>query len=316
MPDSDQTGEVIELFPDMTSSTPLNVLLFGGTGMLGYDVDVELSHRGHHVVAPMRSQFDVTVPQHYVHFEKKRDRHFDWIINCAAYTAVDQAETETMAAMKMNAVAPGALAALAKNIGARFLHISTDFVFDGLAESPYTEDRTTNPLSTYGKSKLLGEQNVQKENPDSVIMRTSWLYGKNGKSFPRTMIEAYQAGKNLRVVADQTGCPTSTVDLARVIVDAIEKPVQAGIYHACGPEAMNWHQFASLSIQTFLDSKQDDAQFEIQPITTSDWPVPARRPQMSVLDCSKLLATGIAPMRTVQESLVEFVARTFLEQEP
>lgn len=284
--------------------------------MLGYDVDVELSHRGHYLVAPMRSQFDVTIPQHFVHFEKKRDRHIDWIINCAAYTAVDQAESETMAAMKLNAVAPGALAALAKSIGARFLHISTDFVFDGLAESPYTEDRAANPLSTYGKSKLLGEQNVQNENPDAVVLRTSWLYGKNGKSFPRTMIEAYQAGKDLRVINDQTGCPTSTVDLARVIVDAIEKPIAPGIYHACGPEPMTWHSFANLAIQTFLDSKQDDAKFGIQPIATSEWPLPAKRPQMSVLDCSKLLATGISPMRPVQESLVEFVSRTFLEQEP
>lgn len=277
--------------------------------MLGKDVLAAFLSRGWQVRSPWRNDLDVTTPQGVEAIRRR-----DWgspthIVNCSGYTAVDLAETERMAAMRLNAVAPGALAFVARELGATLIHISTDFVFDGFASTPYTEQAPPNPLSTYGKSKLQGEQNILAESSGAVILRTSWLYGAGGKCFPSTMIQKARERAPLKVVNDQRGCPTATVDLAATIAQSIELGIPGGVYHACGPEPMTWFDFAQAAIETDQAQRGIDASVNLEPCSTADYPTPARRPAYSVLDCTKLQSTGVAPHRPFRESLAEFVSR-------
>lgn len=286
----------------------MNVLVVGSTGMLGTDLVAELNARAYKVVSPSSTDLDITDPTSVAKLAGGEFGDFDWVVNCAAYTAVDQAEQNSLEATGLNSIAPGYLAMGIQTLGAKLIHVSTDFVFDGLASEPYTEDARTNPLGVYGRTKRDGEENVLSNNPNALIVRTSWLYGPNGNSFPRTMIRAWEAGKQLRVVADQIGCPTYTADLARVIVDLIEKNAFPGIYHAVGPEAMTWHEFALRAIRTW-SAQHGGGEVSIEPIRTEDWPTPATRPKYSVLSTEKLLSLGIAPMRSVNQALEEFCKR-------
>ena len=276
--------------------------------MLGSDLLKAILARNWSVDSPWANDIDITNPQHLEKIRRRDIGPYTHIINCAAYTAVDKAETETMAAMRINAVAPGLLAFAARETGAKFIHISTDFVFDGFAQTPYTETDPPNPLGIYGKSKLQGEQNAIKENDQTIIFRTSWLYGANGNCFPKTMIEHYQKGTALKVVNDQQGCPTSTVDLSESICQAIELAIPAGIYHACGPDQATWFQFAQLALATYKEMHQTPGEINLTPCTTADYPTPARRPQYSVLNTAKLESTGISVHRPFPESLLEFCA--------
>jgi dTDP-4-dehydrorhamnose reductase len=142
---------------------------------------------------------------------------------------------------------------------------------------------------------------------NSLVVRTSWLYGVHGNCFPRSMIRAFKAGKQLRVVSDQIGCPTSTVDLSRVLVDLAEQNASPGVYHATGPDVMSWYDFAKKAISLYAKARGMEGAIEVEPIRTEDWPTPARRPRYSVLSNEKLLAAGIKPMRHVDEALAEFV---------
>lgn len=285
------------------------LLLIGSQGMLGSDLLKAVLGRGWSLDSPWANDFDVSNPQHLEKIRRRNVGPYTHIVNCAAYTAVDKAEGEAMAAMRVNAVAPGALAYVARESGAKLLHISTDFVFDGFAQTPYKETDPTNPLSVYGKSKLQGEQNVFKENDRAVVLRTSWLYGSNGNCFPATMIRKCLEGVDLRVVDDQRGCPTSTVDLAESICQVVELDIAPGLYHCCGPEAVTWFQFAQRAIDTYRAAHPGIEPVPLSPCTTADYPAAARRPAFSVLDCSKIEAAGIAGHRALNESLIEFCAR-------
>jgi len=285
--------------------------------MLGTDLVAGAQARGHETLAPpLPEDLDITDPTAMARLGSGEFGQFDWVINCAAYTAVDKAETEVREATEINAIGPGYLAEAVKGIGGKLLHIGTDFVFDGTASDPYPEDAPTNPLGVYGRTKRDGEEAVLQANPNALVVRTAWLYGPNGNSFPRTMIRAFLAGKRLRVVADQTGCPTYTADLSRVLVDLVEKNAFPGIYHAVGPEAMTWHEFAARAIQAWqnLNAATPQGSPVIEPIPTEDWPTPAVRPKYSVLGMVKLDQLGIAPMRPVDEALTEFCGRLNLEQ--
>lgn len=273
--------------------------------MLGSDVEKELRNRGHEVVAPSSRELDITDPESVAQITTWDG--FDWCINCAAYTAVDQAESDEQAAAELNALGPGYLARACAMKGIKLAHVSTDFVFDGKSGTPYTEEDRTNPLCVYGRTKLAGEESVLGAWPMSLVFRTSWLYGPNSKNFPKTMIAAWKAGKQLKVVADQLGNPTYTPDLARTIVDAIEKNVFPGIYHATGPDQMSWHEFALGAITAYRDLISPELEVEIAPIKTEDWPTPAQRPRYSVLSNEKLQKEGIAPMKGVNEALSEFI---------
>lgn len=286
----------------------LKILLTGATGLLGREVESALRQAGHEVVAPSSSELDITVPAHLESVRRRDLGQPDWIINCAAYTAVDQAESEPMAAMRLNAVAPGALAFVAKQIGAEFVHFSTDFVFDGTSETPYLETSPPNPLSIYGKSKLQGEQNALNEYDRTYVLRTSWLYGVGGLCFPAKMIERFESGDPLRVVNDQTGRPTCAVDLAAVTAEFVGARPSPGIYHACGPGMMTWFDFAKLTLDTWVATIGTERAVELDPVPSSEFHTPARRPGFSVLDTTKLEHLALSPMRATHESLVEYCA--------
>jgi len=198
------------------------------------------------------------------------------IINCAALTAVDLCESEQDKAYRINALGPKYLAMAADKINAKFVHISTDYVFDGQATSPYSEENIVNPMSVYGKTKLAGEQFVTTNCKKSFVIRTAWLYG-DGKNFVKTMLRLSENGKPIRVVSDQFGTPTSALELARVILFLMETD-NYGIYHATCEGSANWYEFA---VAIFKEAGKEAI---VEPILTSEYPTPAKRPMYSILD--------------------------------
>lgn len=288
----------------------MRFLVLGVAGMLGTDVAAELRKRGHELVGLDVAELDITDPVAVARIGAGEVGKFDWCINCAAYTAVDKAESEADAAMLLNGIAPGYIATSCRMADIRLLHVSTDFVFNGTASEPYKEEEPTDPIGAYGRSKRNGEEAVQANDPSALIVRTAWLYGPNGNSFPKTMIRAFLAGRQLRVVSDQKGSPTYTADLARVLVDLSEKAPEGGIYHATGPDIVSWHRFAIDAIEAYQREVQHEVpHVEIEPIRTEEYPTPARRPSYSALSFEKVQALGIEPMRHLREALADFVCR-------
>ncbi len=290
----------------------LRVLVTGAAGMLGAAVVEELRERGHEAIATSRSEtrerlatFDVSDPSDIARLAAGEFGKLDAVVNCAAYTAVDRAESEEQAATEANGIGVSYLGAVCMETRTDLIHVSTDFVFDGRSEEPYVEDAPTNPLSAYGRSKLYGERALA-ANPYARVVRTAWLFGPQGRCFPRTMVEAYRAGKSLRVVADQRGNPTYVPDLARVLVDLLERDAMPGIYHAVGPEATTWHDFAVRAIRAATGETP-----EIVPVTTAEYPTPAVRPKNSALADTRLGPLGIAPMRPLDEALADWAKLAF-----
>lgn len=212
------------------------------------------------------------------------------VINAAAYTAVDKAESDADAAFALNAHGPGRLAAFAAARGIPLIHVSTDYVFDGAAVRPYVEDDPTAPLNVYGRSKLDGERAVLSAQPQSVILRTSWLFSAHGGNFVKTMLRLAGERDRVRIVADQFGCPTSAHELAACIwrvagrIDAARSPW--GVYHYAGAGATSWADFAAA---IFAAPEARLARIpDIDRLTTPDYPTPAMRPRYSVLDCTRI----------------------------
>ena len=204
-------------------------------------------------------------------------------INCAAYTAVDRAESEQDLAFSINADGTANLAAASKEQGARFIHVSTDYVFNGMGQHPYTEEEPTDPVNLYGASKLKGEQLALEVNPDTVVIRTSWVYSSFGNNFVKTMLRLMQSRTEISVVADQTGSPTYAADLAEAILQIVGSGKwQSGTYHFSNDGVINWHQFAQeIQHYTHLDCT-------VHPITTDQYPTPAKRPKYSVMAKEKI----------------------------
>jgi dTDP-4-dehydrorhamnose reductase len=216
------------------------------------------------------------------------------VINAAAYTNVDAAEDNVATAFRANRDGPAELARWCAVAGIPLIHISTDFVFDGRKGAPYVESDIPAPQGVYGASKLAGEQAVLTLCPRAVVLRTAWLYSPIGKNFVRTMLAAGERNSNLRVVADQIGCPTSAEDLAQVVLGVAAQlrdrsnDRYAGIYHAAGAGAATWHELATV---TFAEAKRHGRVVpSVDPISTQEWPTKVRRPPDSRLDCSKLAA--------------------------
>ena len=213
------------------------------------------------------------------------------VINTAAYTAVDKAESETNLANSINGYAVGNLAKHCAQTGVRFIHISTDYVFDGSGNKSYTEIEPTNPVNAYGASKLLGEELVVKENPDAIIIRTSWVYSAFGHNFVKTMRRLFEERSEVKVVNDQFGCPTFAMDLANaLLIITTGNSWIPGIYHYCNKGIITWYDFA----QAIKDIGHYTCL--VTPITTQQFPTPARRPVYSALNCRKIEDTfGIVP---------------------
>ncbi len=223
------------------------------------------------------------------------------ILNCAAHTKVDLCEEQEDLATQINGEAPGVLAAAAKDVGAKLVHFSTDFVFDGSSQRPWREDDPVAPLSAYGRSKLLGEQTIARDGGDDwLIVRTAWLYGPGGPCFPQTMINAAKAGKPLKVVDDQIGSPTFTHDLAEATLNLIDADAR-GIYHVVNSDKTNWHDFTAAILDEF------DLKSELSRTTSAEWkklrPTSAIRPAYSVLDTHKYEQATGKTMRPWREAL-------------
>jgi dTDP-4-dehydrorhamnose reductase len=221
--------------------------------------------------------------------ETSTRRHPMWIVNCAAYTAVDRAEEEVGAAYSLNSDGPGNIGRIASEAGAQFIQISTDYVFDGTATAPYREDTPVRPLGVYGASKAKGEVAALKQCADTYIIRTAWLYGRTGSNFVRTLLRLMTERDLVRVVNDQHGTPTNAGDLARVIIEITGKDLRRpGIYHYSNEGQTTWYEFALAIREEAMEAGILRKTCEIVPISTAEYPTKTRRPQYSVLSKSKI----------------------------
>ena len=218
----------------------------------------------------------------------------DLVVNAAAYTAVDKAESDAEAAWRVNAAGPGHLAAAAAGRKARFIHVSTDFVFDGASGIPYRPDQPTAPLGVYGASKRAGEEAVLAAHPDALIVRTAWVYGTSGHNFVRTMLRLMAERDELRVVADQIGTPTYATGLAHALW-ALDAAGAQGIHHWTDSGAASWYDFAVAIQEEALALGLLARAVPVLPIATGDYPTPARRPSYSILDKASAVALVGAP---------------------
>jgi len=265
----------------------MRVLVTGAGGMLGQDVVALLRERGHEVTAATRADLDVldtvalarAVPGH------------DAVVNCAAYTAVDAAETDEETAADLNAVAPGYIGAACAKAGARLVQVSTDYVFAGDATAPYAEDAPLDPRSVYGRTKAQGERTARKANRDTLIVRTAWLYGAGGPCFPKTIVRLARERGAVSVVDDQVGQPTWTVDVARVIADLLDVGAPAGTYHATSSGSTSWYGFT----REVVGSAGLDRDV-VSATTSAAFVRPAPRPAWSVLGHRTLEAAGVRPI--------------------
>jgi len=259
------------------------IVVVGANGMLGRDLMALLGDGSRGVDI---AEIDVT--SHESVERVLTALHPSVVINCAAYTDVDGCETNVDTAMQVNGEGVAYLAMVTRELGAKLVHVSTDYIFDGGKGSPYLEDDPPHPLSIYGESKLTGEMNAS-FNPDHLIVRTQWLYGLYGKNFVETMLRLGTEKDELTVVDDQIGSPTWTVDLAKAIIVLIEKGCQ-GVYHAANSEFCSWNGFAKAIFE------ESGLAVSVKPMTTEALNRPARRPLYSTLDCSKLKQdTGFQP---------------------
>lgn len=266
----------------------VTILVTGGAGQLATALDLAKGVRA--LVRVGRPEFDFDRRETIA--QAVRAAAPALVVNAAAWTAVDAAESSREAAERANATGPAELARVTAAAGIPLIHVSTDYVFDGAKGAPYVETDPTSPTGVYGETKLAGELAVRAANPRAIILRTSWVYSPYGKNFVRTMLGAARKTSTLRVVADQRGCPTSAPDLADAILaiaDRLEgdwREDYAGLFHAAGSGDTTWH---GLAVAAFEAAAAHGLPMpEVIPIATADWPTPAKRPGDSRLDCGKL----------------------------
>jgi len=281
-----------------------SIVITGGRGMLAQAIVAALAARKLSAVAVDRAAVDVT---READVRKLFAVHQPTLlINCAAHTKVDLCEDETEKANAINGHAVGVVARSAREHGTFVVHYSTDFVFDGSGRSPYRPDHPVGPLSAYGHSKLLGERLLQEHAPPEwLIVRTAWLYGRGGPSFPRTIVERARKGGPLKVVNDQIGSPTYTPDLAQATLDLLDRR-ETGIWHLTNSGQTSWFDFARSALGYFKVNAN------ISPVTTAEWfkmrPKQATRPSYSVLDVEPFTRAVGRPMRHWEEALRDFAS--------
>jgi dTDP-4-dehydrorhamnose reductase len=277
------------------------ILVTGKDGQVGWELQRSLAPLGS-VIALDRKGMDLCDPDSIARAIRKAKPEI--IVNAAAYTAVDKAESESDLAMQVNGAAPGIMANEAKRLGALLVHYSTDYVFDGTRDRPYAEGDRTNPVNSYGRSKLDGEEAIRDSGASHLIFRTSWVYAARGNNFVRTMLRLARERSELKIVNDQVGAPTwarSIADMtAQVLGAAGGGPGKArensGLYHFTAGGAVSWFGFAEA---IFAEAQSRFADFKVPtliPVPASQYPLPARRPANSRLDTAKLAATfGVTP---------------------
>lgn len=276
----------------------MKVIVTGAGGQLGTDVAAIFKQKGHDVIDLGRSQLDIANQQACNDIVSATQP--DVIVHCAAYTAVDAAESEEDQAYLVNAVGSRNIAVAAEKTGAKVCYISTDYVFDGTATEPYREYDNTNPRTVYGKSKRAGEQLVQTLCSRYFIVRTSWVYGKNGNNFVKTMLKLGREKPSLQVVHDQIGSPTYTVDLATFLLELVATE-KYGVYHASNTGSCSWYEFAKAIFE------EAGIETEVRPCTTEEFPRPAPRPKNSVLDHGSIRTNGFEELRHWRDALKEFI---------
>jgi dTDP-4-dehydrorhamnose reductase len=267
----------------------VRAIVIGASGQLGLEL-IKWAPRDVEVVGFSHAQCDITVPSTVE--AAVADFRPEVVINAAAYTAVDAAEKQSELAHAVNAVGAGNVARAAEKNRARTIHVSTDYVFDGAARAPYTPDMPANPINEYGRSKAAGEQQVLRTSSSSLIIRSGWLYASHSKNFVGTMLSAMRAGRPLRVVSDQIGVPTSASGLATAIWKCAAGELR-GIQHWADEGTASWYDFAVAIQEIALERQLLRSATEIVPVSSDQYPTPARRPRYSVLDARGLwLAVG------------------------
>lgn len=276
------------------------IWLIGNKGMLGQEIEFLLQTQCQLYIGTDK-EIDITDKNELIKFTKKKNKEqsIDWIINCAAYTAVDKAEDDRETAKLLNTEGAANIASCAAKINARLIHISTDYVFDGMGISvngrlrPYTEDDETNPIGVYGLTKRNGEIAVMQNNPSSYIIRTSWLYGKYGKNFVSTMLKLMNERDEVKVVNDQKGSPTYAYDLAVIVLTIIEdvkcgKNVPYGIYDFSNEGEITWFDFAKEIYKNGKEQGIINSHCEVKSCISEEFPEKVKRPKYSVLDKNKI----------------------------
>jgi dTDP-4-dehydrorhamnose reductase len=277
----------------------MRIVIIGARGQVGWELTQRAPLLGHEALAWDVAELDITDAA-AVNRELAASGA-DVVINAAAYTAVDKAEQESGLAFAVNRDGPAHLAAACARLNIPLLHISTDYVYDGAKIDPYVEDDPTTPLGVYGASKLAGDEAVRQGLPRHLILRVSWVFGIHGHNFVKTILRLAREREELRVVADQYGCPTYAGDIADTLLELAGRTAEIdanaawGTYHYCGEPATTWHGFASAIVE-LARAREPLVVQSVTAIATVDYPLPSPRPVNSVLDCAKLAACfGIQP---------------------
>ena len=289
------------------------IAIIGSSGQLGWELVRLGERRGLPILALDYPEIDITDPATIdARFDSTK---IDLIVNAAAYTAVDRAESEPEEAFAVNCDGPANLAERCRDRNISLIHVSTDYVFDGTKLGAYVEEDPVAPLGIYGASKAAGEEKVRERLSEHVIVRTAWLCGVHGHNFVKTMLRMGREKDALRVVSDQFGCPTFAADLAEAIFEVVKqvemsKSMPWGTYHYCGRGETTWHAFAE-AIFEIAGQYEKFAVKEVLPISTAEYPTPVKRPANSVLDCLKIERHfGIRP-RPWRESLAEMIEQLY-----
>lgn len=285
----------------------MNILVTGANGQLGNEMQVLARENLQHTYFFTDVQ-ELDICDEQAVYAYVSEHKIDIIVNCAAYTAVDKAEDNVELCDKLNNIAPGYLARAAQANGAAMIQVSTDYVFDGTAHIPYTEEEPTCPASVYGSTKLAGEQNVMDHCEKAMVIRTAWLYSIYGNNFVKTMIRLGQERDFLGVIFDQIGTPTYANDLAQAIFAAINKGVVRGIYHFSDEGVCSWYDF-TIAIHRLAGI----ASCKVKPLHTADYPAKAPRPHYSVLDKTKIKDTFGIEIPHWEESLKRCINQLRME---
>ncbi len=263
-------------------SSSVNILVTGAGGQLGMEFQV-LAKDTHFARFTFVSKDQLAIDDQTALETLFSQNSFHYCINCAAYTAVDKAESERKIAVDINTTAVGNLAKLCRQNKTKFIHFSTDYVFDGNGSQPYDEDELPDPVNFYGQTKLAGEKAAMTQHADTIVIRTSWVYSRFGKNFVKTMQRLMSEKNEIAVVQDQFGSPTYAADLAGAVIDIIHSNTwQPGIYHYCNKGIISWFQFAT-AIKDIVGSH-----CKVNPIHTVDFPTAAKRPAYSALSTQKI----------------------------
>jgi dTDP-4-dehydrorhamnose reductase len=289
------------------------IWIIGNKGMLGTDLEKLCAQEAIPFCATDK-EIDITnIEAVKEYLRTRKSNHMNWIVNCAAYTAVDKAEDERDKAFAINEKGPENLADISNEINAVLINISTDYVFPGDADKPLFEDDVPSPINIYGESKLMGEKAIEERCRNYYIIRTAWLYGKHNKNFVYSMLDLFSSRDTVRIVSDQWGSPTYTKDLARAIISIIKFESSKssnrsyGIYHFTNEGKTNWYCFAEEIYNIACELGLIKRKVTIEPISSHEYPTKAKRPKYSYLSKDKIKQTFVPHIRSWEEALRDFL---------